>query len=96
MMRVLMAHPWPGNLRQLHNVMQVASAMAQLGPLTLEDLPSDFIEQSAVPVPVAQPATSTDLDALLQAYAGNITQVARQLGLSRNTVYKRLRERSNL
>ena len=96
LMRVLMAHPWPGNLRQLHNVMQVASAMAQPGPLSLGDLPSDFIEQSAVPAPVAQPATSTDLDALLEAYAGNITQVARQLGLSRNTVYKRLRERSNL
>jgi transcriptional regulator of acetoin/glycerol metabolism len=94
-MTVLMAHAWPGNLRQLHNVMQVGAAMAQAATLSLEDLPADFIEQASVSLPVALAVETADLDALLEAYSGNISQVARQLGLSRNTVYKRLRERSN-
>lgn len=91
-MRVLLAHAWPGNLRQLHNVMQVGAAMAQAGTLSLQDLPADFVEQAPA---VSLPVEETDLDALLEAYSGNISQVARQLGLSRNTVYKRLRERSH-
>lgn len=43
-MSLLMNHPWPGNLRQLHNVMQVALAMAEDRPLAREDLPGDFLE----------------------------------------------------
>jgi transcriptional regulator of acetoin/glycerol metabolism len=93
-MSLLMNHPWPGNLRQLHNVMQVALAMAEDRPLAREDLPGDFLEDPLQAEPAAPTvASSEDLEALLQAYDGNISQVARQLGLSRNTVYKRLRER---
>lgn len=93
-MVLLLKHPWPGNLRQLHNVMQVALAMAEERPITLEDLPGDFLEAPLpAPPPAPSMASSEDLEALLQAYDGNISQVARQLGLSRNTVYKRLRER---
>lgn len=90
----MIAHPWPGNLRQLHNVMQVASAMAQGPSLRLEDLPADFVEHSPQEAPA--PPSNADLEELLAAYAGNISQVARQLGLSRNTVYKRLRERAGM
>lgn len=95
-MAALTRHPWPGNLRQLHNVLQVGAAMAQQRVLSLEDLPADFFEQMPTIAAPATAAPSADLESLLQAYAGNISQVARQLGLSRNTVYKRLRERSGL
>lgn len=93
-MQVLLEHPWPGNLRQLHNVLQVGAAMAQLPTLRLEDLPEEFIEPRMPSPPAQEMPLGSDLDTLLEAYAGNISQVARQLGLSRNTVYKRLRERS--
>jgi tape measure domain-containing protein len=36
--------------------------------------------------------TPEELNELLQAAGGNISQLAKQLGVSRNTLYKRLRE----
>ncbi len=36
-------HPWPGNLRQVSSVMQVALAMAEEQPVRPEHLPDDFL-----------------------------------------------------
>jgi transcriptional regulator of acetoin/glycerol metabolism len=89
-------HPWPGNLRQLSSVMQIALAMAEDQPIRVEHLPDDFFadletEADAPPAREALPET-TDLASQYQACGGNISYLARSLGLSRNTLYKRLRE----
>jgi len=89
----LMNHSWPGNLRQLSSVVQVALAMADDGLIELEHLPEALL----APLPTSLPARvvevpAQDINALLRATDGNISQVARRLGVSRNTVYKRLRE----
>jgi len=118
-------HPWPGNLRQLSNVIQVALALADEQPISVEHLPDDFFADLEWPNPVgarldresaveatvgatlvarasiALPAeagptaslASPDLNDLLQATGGNISQLAKRLGVSRNTLYKRLREK---
>ncbi|MES2818965.1 MAG: sigma-54-dependent Fis family transcriptional regulator [Pseudomonadota bacterium] len=96
------AHPWPGNLRQLSSVLQVALAMADDQPIGVEHLPDDFFADLQ-PAPVAvqpdpaaplSPSASDDADlaSQFQACGGNISHLARQLGVSRNTLYKRLRE----
>jgi transcriptional regulator of acetoin/glycerol metabolism len=89
-------HPWPGNLRQLSSVMQIALAMAEDQPIRVEHLPDDFFadletEADAPPTSEALPDT-LDLGSQYQACGGNISHLARRLGLSRNTLYKRLRE----
>ena len=94
-------HPWPGNLRQLSNVIQVALALADEEVIGTEHLPDDFfadLEMSLQDVPSvfsdkAQLHETEDLDELLRAAGGNISQLAKRLGVSRNTLYKRLRER---
>lgn len=87
-------HPWPGNLRQLSSVLQVALAMADDQPIRAEHLPDDFFLD--LPTDTHQPAhpepESEDLASQYQACGGNISYLARHLGLSRNTLYKRLRE----
>lgn len=96
-------HPWPGNLRQLSNVIQVALALAgdeMIGP---EHLPDDFfadlqLESEGVQTVAALSRkramhAGEDLNEMLQAVGGNISQLAKHLGVSRNTLYKRLRER---
>ncbi|TRO16367.1 sigma-54-dependent Fis family transcriptional regulator [Ectopseudomonas mendocina] len=87
-------HPWPGNLRQLSSVLQVALAMADDQPIRAEHLPDDFFLD--LPTDAHQPAhpepESEDLASQYQACGGNISYLARHLGLSRNTLYKRLRE----
>ncbi|WP_339493729.1 sigma-54-dependent Fis family transcriptional regulator [Pseudomonas sp. RA_105y_Pfl2_P56] len=91
-------HPWPGNLRQVSSVMQVALAMAEEQPVRPEHLPDDFfVDLEMEPVERAQPLglDLNDVEALnreLKAAGGNISHLARRLGVSRNTLYKRLRQ----
>ena len=96
-------HPWPGNLRQLSSVVQIALAMADEQQIRPEHLPDDFFadlqalpaaQLNATQAP-AQPLVSACIDDLAsqyQACGGNISHLARNLGVSRNTLYKRLRE----
>lgn len=94
-------HPWPGNLRQVSSVMQVALAMAEEQPIRPEHLPDDFfVDLEMEPVEVAEPLgiDLNDAEALnreLQLAGGNISHLARRLGVSRNTLYKRLRQLEN-
>ncbi|SDT27724.1 sigma-54-dependent Fis family transcriptional regulator [Pseudomonas granadensis] len=91
-------HPWPGNLRQVSSVMQVALAMAEEQPVRPEHLPDDFfVDLEMEPVEMAAPLglDLNDVEALnreLKAAGGNISHLARRLGVSRNTLYKRLRQ----
>lgn len=98
-----MVHPWPGNVRQLAAVVKVALVLADQDVIGLEHLPEDFLleaglqpaQASALASAPARPlltlAKVSDLGELLQASDGNISRLARRLGVSRNTLYKRLR-----
>lgn len=98
----LARHPWPGNLRQLQNVLRTACALAAGEPLIgIEHLPPGFAD--ALPVAAAgdidqgavRPLGDLQDEAIRQALAqcgGNITQASRRLGVSRNTIYRRLRQ----
>ncbi|MEB0090290.1 sigma-54-dependent Fis family transcriptional regulator [Pseudomonas sp. CCI4.2] len=90
--RLFHRHPWPGNLRQLSSVIQVALALADEKLITTEYLPDDFFADLEDATAPTEAETSDDLQQLLRAAGGNISQLAKQLGLSRNTLYKRLRE----
>ena len=98
-------HPWPGNLRQLSSVLQIALAMADDQPIRPEHLPDDFFADlqqghaedrlngpSALPTTTPTMAGDDDLAAQFEACKGNISSLAKHLGVSRNTLYKRLRE----
>ncbi|MBV6661518.1 sigma-54-dependent Fis family transcriptional regulator [Pseudomonas yamanorum] len=88
-------HPWPGNLRQVSSVLQVALAMAEELPIRVEHLPDDFFVDlnGLVPEPAGEKLDdSMDLAQRLKAAGGNISHLARELGVSRNTLYKRLRQ----
>ncbi|HEN8801362.1 TPA: sigma-54-dependent Fis family transcriptional regulator [Pseudomonas putida] len=82
-------HPWPGNLRELGSVLQVALALAGNAPVGLEHLPAGFLAESQVPVVLA--TEGEDLQVLVAQADGNLSAVARRLGISRTTLYKRLR-----
>jgi len=105
-MALLGRHRWPGNLRELANVLRVAVAMAgDEGAITEVHLGSDFLEAlqhapaadeaAASPRLVAPTRTMKDagLDAIraaLDAADGNISVAARRIGISRNTIYRKL------
>ncbi|HEU4845923.1 MAG TPA: sigma 54-interacting transcriptional regulator [Burkholderiaceae bacterium] len=102
--RLLERHRWPGNLRQLRNVLRTAAAMAGPdGEIGIEHLPDDFMDDLP-PVAAGMEAACTDsapaqgLDEMelqliqrtLAAHGGNTSAAARALGISRNTIYRKL------
>jgi len=95
-LEVLLNHPWPGNLRQLSSVLQVALALAGTAAISIEHLPQGFAEpQPGISEPCALPGSAPatgSLVELLRSANGNLSSLARSLGISRTTLYKRLRE----
>lgn len=97
----LEAYHWPGNIRQLKNVLRTALAISGDGPLSMDDLRLPARE-TAIPQPaedeLAAPATPLDAaekEAILLALAANcwnMTNTASQLKMSRNTLYRKLKK----
>jgi transcriptional regulator of acetoin/glycerol metabolism len=79
----LMARDWPGNLRELGNVLDVACALAESAVIDLPDLPS---------APQPRAAQEQDLEAVLDACNWNMARAARRLGVNRSTVLRRIRK----
>ncbi|MBP7580760.1 MAG: sigma-54-dependent Fis family transcriptional regulator [Vogesella sp.] len=81
-------YPWPGNLRQLDNLLRTLLALADDGTvLTPAHLPASLRGQEDSPR-----HTANTLHSLLQQHGGNASAAARALGISRSTFYRRLRE----
>lgn len=96
-MELFMKHPWPGNVRELMHVIEHASILCRGATITLDDLPDDFGETGAVASPPAQssealPADAEGLLRVLRENKWNKAEAARSLGISRQTLYRRLRE----
>ncbi|MDR5838836.1 sigma-54-dependent Fis family transcriptional regulator [Caballeronia sp. LZ034LL] len=99
-------HPWPGNLRQLSNVLRTACAMLDDHDthIRVAHLPHDFmdeldalgeVEPSFAPT-LPSGGRLADIEAgavaaALKAHGGNVSATARELGVSRTTVYRKLR-----
>jgi DNA-binding NtrC family response regulator len=85
--RALLQYPWPGNVRELQNVMRRACLLS----------PERSIGVSALSLPAVSPADveepTLDRAAVEQALAraqGVVAQAARELGLSRQALYRRM------
>ncbi|HEY6897147.1 MAG TPA: sigma-54-dependent Fis family transcriptional regulator [Rhodocyclaceae bacterium] len=112
-MDLIERYSWPGNIRQLNNVIRVAIALLDdseqsIGPNHLPDELSevagspaptrmDAVQRSEAP-PAPRPAEGASLEAIerqailnmLDAVGGNISAAARKLGISRNTLYRKI------
>jgi transcriptional regulator of acetoin/glycerol metabolism len=128
-------YPWPGNVRQLFNVLRTATVMAaQDSLITARHLSDDFLEEArahrargpaagvagaapaaaaCAPIPAAAPVAPAaaakapaeapaqtrsleemEIDAIraaVEACGGNISEASKRLGVSRNTIYRKLR-----
>ena len=99
-MQVLQHHPWRGNIRQLGNLLQAAMIFMEGDELELHHFPEDFLEelQSHSPSVRLEPDTgktaSTEgalIRRALEQHQGNMAAAARHLGISRATIYRKIR-----
>ena len=126
--RLLLEHPWPGNIRQLGHVLRSAAALADGKPITREHLPSLAVnlqlhvrspghmgngaqagnaggaegavhgpgdahaDNAACPIKL-NPIQTNERQVLLQMleqHRWNVSNVAKALDVSRNTLYRKL------
>lgn len=88
---VMLHYSWPGNLRQMKNVIKRATLVAQGSFITVSDLGSEF--SSAQPVMTLRDA-STERELIIKALEAanhNKAQAARILGIDRKTLYNKLK-----
>jgi DNA-binding NtrC family response regulator len=96
-MDVFMHYEWPGNVRQLKNIIERAVVLAKGDRITARELPEGFLAhcRKVKTISPVQPLKVLERrainDALLMC-SGNKSQAAKQLGISRKTFYKRLKE----
>lgn len=88
----LAAHSWPGNLHELRAVVRQAARGAVDGCVTPETLPSSVGRGSTRSLRPLQRSEREVISATLRACNGNKVHVATHLGISRTTLYKRMRE----
>jgi transcriptional regulator of acetoin/glycerol metabolism len=95
----LTEHTWPGNIRELRNVIRSAFAICDDNIIRLCDLPAQLstAREAAATVREAfptDPLARAEREALLGAIRssrGNLCHTAKQLGISRNSLYRKLK-----
>jgi transcriptional regulator of acetoin/glycerol metabolism len=92
---VLARHPFPGNVRELENVIERAFIACGSGPIEVGHLP-DELAATVGPLPdTVSPlarAEAETLAAVLHRHHGDRTAAARELGMHRSTLYRKLVE----
>ncbi len=94
----LASYDWPGNLRQLSACLRTLVALSEPGELIDHDMLPGYVAARPMPAAPAQ-VRDTRLESLaetamreaLAACEGNVSHAARRLGVSRSTLYRRLR-----
>src|SRR5690606_34976470 len=81
----LESHSWPGNIRELRNLVERAVVLCGLGPIEPEHLFSEPSHELLEPSPEPADERARIVHALQQC-AGNQTRAARLLGISRKTL----------
>ena len=98
-------YDWPGNVRELRNTLESLVVLSGKQTLGARDLPERFFAARTSPAPVAdkssdKPESELNLSQInkqmilkaLESCRGNRTEAARQLGISRRTLHRKLNE----
>ncbi len=99
-MNLMVGYPWPGNIREMHNVLERAAQIAGHSPLTVRDLELQYPDRTPT-----KPATDMDtnltirelelryIGLVLAEERGSIDRAAERLGISRSSLYSKVKNK---
>jgi len=92
-----MAHDWPGNIRELENVIERAFILCDHGLIGVEHLPDEFVSRGVSLRPdsgIRSAKAKAEAEAILKALDGcgyNRSATARKLGIHPSTLYRKMK-----
>jgi len=103
---IFMSHTWPGNIRELRNVLERAAIMSEKDLISRSSLPGEFgklpskspSDLSSIKFPVGTTVDAMEKELILQtlqATGNNKTRAAELLGVSLKTLHNKLKEQGS-
>jgi DNA-binding NtrC family response regulator len=98
-MDLLTSYTWPGNVREMRNILERAVLLARGNPLSLEHFHGVHDHRSAGPA--ARPGAGLDdlesehIKSVLKSAGGDTAKAAKALGISRATLYRKLKKKED-
>ncbi|NMG34373.1 GAF domain-containing protein [Azoarcus sp. TTM-91] len=100
-LEALEAYDWPGNVRELRNVVESLLLMSSAPQVGVAELPEEILsalpQRAAAPIaglmpecPSLEAAERCAIQRAVNNFQGNLAQAARQLGISRSTLYRKV------
>jgi DNA-binding NtrC family response regulator len=95
-MATITSHPWPGNVRSLRHALERAVILCEGDTLRASDFPLPRVDSAPGQAEDERPATTLaelERQAIVRAlerHAGNVSHAARELGITRTSLYRRM------
>lgn len=97
-LKILEDYNWPGNVRQLRNVIEKMVVLATTTKLSVEDIPCEITAANESPIATFEPSSTLadsermQILAAIERCRGNKSKAADELGISRRTLHRKLKE----
>lgn len=103
--KMLQHYPWPGNIREMRNVLERAAQIAEHSPLTVTDLELQYSGDESVIGHAAQRTRAMEtsltmrqmearyISMVLAEESGSIERAAQRLGISRSSLYSKVKNK---
>jgi transcriptional regulator of acetoin/glycerol metabolism len=99
-LEALTEYPWPGNIREVETVMERAALLFEGPQIELDSLPPAIAKRSALvkgksvvqQIQTLEQAEKSAILTAMQAANGHLTKAAQSLGISRTTLWRKMKE----